>query len=76
MNERYALALGEAVIQSWGDLPQAVQHDLFEKAIIAGHKTERDESLREQLAAFLHDQHPRTINADLRQEKRKARGGT
>ena len=58
--ERFAQALGQAVISSWGSLPQKTQHLLFEKAVIAGHHTERDESLREQLAAFLHERHPRT----------------
>lgn len=58
--QRYALALGQAVIRSWGELPQDVQHRLFEDAVIAGHHTERDESLREQLALFLHEHHPRT----------------
>jgi hypothetical protein len=57
---RYALALGQAVIGAWGRLPQDIQHMLFEKAVVAGHHDERDESLREQLAAFLHDRHPRT----------------
>jgi hypothetical protein len=28
--------------------------------VVAGHHTERDESLREQLAVFLHQRHPRT----------------
>jgi hypothetical protein len=27
---------------------------------VAGHRSEADESLREQLAVFLHDRHPRT----------------
>jgi hypothetical protein len=27
---------------------------------VIGHQRERDESLREQLARFLHDRHPRT----------------
>lgn len=58
--DRFALALGQAVIGSWGGLPQEIQHLLFEKAVVAGHHGERDESLREQLAAFLHDRHPRT----------------
>lgn len=58
--QRYALALGQAVIRSWGDLPQEIQQKLFEDAVVAGHHTERDESLREQLAVFLHDRHPRT----------------
>jgi hypothetical protein len=34
---------------------------LFERAIVLGHKGERDESLREQLAKFLHDHHARTM---------------
>lgn len=61
---RYALALGSAVIEQWGDLPPEVQRMLFEAAVIAGHHSERDESLREQMAAFLHDRHPRTARAE------------
>ncbi len=57
---RYALALGQAVIEAWGDLPQDIQQRLFEGAVVAGHHGERDEALREQLAAYLHDRHPRT----------------
>jgi glucose-6-phosphate-specific signal transduction histidine kinase len=60
MSERYAMALGHAVIEAWGHLPQPIQEELFEKAVLAGHRTEKDESLREQLAQFLHDRHPRT----------------
>jgi len=59
-DSRYAMALGQAVIKSWGELPQEIQQRLFEDAVIAGHHTERDEALREQLAVFLHDRHPRT----------------
>jgi hypothetical protein len=58
--ERFAVALGRAVIGAWGELPRDIQEQLFERAVVAGHHTERDESLREQLAAFLHDNHPRT----------------
>ena len=58
--QRFALALGQAVIGAWGRLPQHVQHTIFEQAVIAGHHDERDEALREQLAAFLHEKHPRT----------------
>jgi hypothetical protein len=58
--DRFALALGQAVITSWANLPQPIQHALFEQAVVCGHHDERDESLREQLAAFLHDRHPRT----------------
>ena len=60
MDDRFALALGQAVIGSWGKLPQDIQHMLFEQAVVAGHHTERDESLREQLAVYLHDRHSRT----------------
>jgi hypothetical protein len=46
---RYALTLGQAVIKAWGDLPREIQHQLFEKAVVAGHHSERDEMLHEQL---------------------------
>ena len=58
--DRFALALGEAVIDTWGKLPQPIQELIFEQAVRAGHRDERDESLREQLAVFLHNRHPRT----------------
>ncbi len=57
---RFALALGQAVVAAWGELPQEIQQRLFEDAVVAGHHSERDESLREQLAVFLHQHHPRT----------------
>lgn len=57
---RYFLVLGAAAADLWGDLPQELQHTLFERAIVLGHQSERDESLREQLAKFLHDHHERT----------------
>lgn len=60
MDTRYAVALGQAVIKAWGELPQEIQQRLFEDAVVAGHHSERDEALREQLAAFLHERHPRT----------------
>ena len=60
--ERFAVALGRVVIGTWGDLPQEIQQLLFERAVVVGHHTERDESLREQMAAFLHDKHPRTAD--------------
>jgi hypothetical protein len=44
----------------WSELPHELQHTLFERAVAVGHKGERDESLREQLAKFLHDHHART----------------
>lgn len=67
-HERFEKILGSAVVAVWGRLPQDVQHDLFEEAVLAGHAGagrtgERDESLREKLAVFLHDQHFRTADA-------------
>jgi hypothetical protein len=58
--ERFTRVLGVAALDLWSDLPQEIQQRLFERAVLAGHKTERDESLREQLAQFLHDHHERT----------------
>ena len=57
---RYFLVLGAAAADLWGELPHDLQHTLFERAVALGHKGERDESLREQLAKFLHDHHART----------------
>jgi len=59
-DHRFTRALGEAVTHLWAELPQPVQEKLFEHAVVAGHRGERDESLREQLAKFLHDRHERT----------------
>ncbi len=60
---RFVWALGQAVVQSWGDLRQEDQERLFERAVTAGHHSEADEMLREQLAKFLHDHHKRTASA-------------
>jgi integrase len=57
---RYFLVLGAAAADLWSHLPQELQHTLFERAVVLGHQGERDESLREQLAKFLHHQHERT----------------
>ena len=66
-HERYIEALGLAALDLWSELPQEVQQLLFERAVVRGHKTERDESLREQLAQFLHDHHERTAKRDAGQ---------
>jgi hypothetical protein len=50
-------ALGEAVIRIWSNLPQDVQNHLFQEAV-----TSQGESIRSQLAVFLHDKHPRTLD--------------
>ena len=57
---RFFLALGAAAAELWSKLPQEQQQALFERAVLLGHRGERDESLREQLAKFLHDHHART----------------
>ena len=57
---RFGPLLGCAAIHLWAELPREVQEKLFEHAVVIGHKSERDESLREQLAKFLHDRHART----------------
>jgi len=59
--DRFFLVLGTAAADLWSKLPQELQHTLFERAVVLGHKGERDESLREQLAKFLHDHHARTL---------------
>ena len=58
--DHFAHVLGCALIEAWSGLPQATQERLFERAVVFGHKAERDEMLREQLAKFLHDHHGRT----------------
>ena len=58
--QRFVRVLGEAALDLWSELPQELQQRLFERAVLLGHKTEQDESLREQLAHFLHVQHERT----------------
>jgi hypothetical protein len=50
-------ALGEAVIRIWSNLPQDVQLHLFQEVV-----TSHGESIRAQLAVFLHDKHPRTLD--------------
>ncbi|MGH6671115.1 MAG: hypothetical protein ACRECV_03940 [Xanthobacteraceae bacterium] len=57
---RYFLVLGAAAADLWSDFPPELQQTLFERAVVLGHHGERDESLREQLAKFLHDHHERT----------------
>ena len=65
--ERFVEALGLAALDLWSELPQEVQQSLFEQAVMRGHKSERDESLREQLAQFLHDHHERTVKRNAGQ---------
>jgi hypothetical protein len=57
---RFESLLGAAAVHVWAELPRDVQEKLFEHAVVIGHRGEADESLREQLAVFLHDRHKRT----------------
>ena len=58
---RYFLILGAAAADLWSELPQELQQRLFDRAVVLGHQREQDESLREQLAKFLHEHHERTL---------------
>ena len=53
--DRLSYALGKAVVRIWSQLPQDVQHDLFEGAVTA-----QGPELRSELALFLHSKHSRT----------------
>jgi hypothetical protein len=57
-SEQFSRALGEAVVKIWGRLPHNVQRTLFEETITFG-----GESIRSELAAFLHEKHPRTTES-------------
>ena len=52
-------ALGHVVAAVWGELPAGAQQDLFEAAVRS-----TGEEARAELAAFLHRQHPRTLDGD------------
>jgi glucose-6-phosphate-specific signal transduction histidine kinase len=54
-SDRYFIVLGTAAADLWSHLPQELQQSLFERAVFLGHKSEREESVRKQLAKFLHD---------------------
>jgi len=51
-------ALGQAVAKLWSQLPQEIQHSLFETAVVS-----QGEPVRQQLAVFLHHKHQRTADA-------------
>jgi hypothetical protein len=54
-SEQFSLALGEAVVRIWGNLPHDLQNRLFKEAIIS-----QEVGIRSELAIFLHEKHPRT----------------
>lgn len=51
-------ALGRAVGKIWSQLPHDIQQHLFEEAVRSESK-----SVRQQVAVFLHHNHPRTSDA-------------
>jgi hypothetical protein len=55
ITDQLTRALGEAVIRIWSNLPQEVQDHLFKEAVVS-----QGESIRSQLAVFLHYKHART----------------
>ena len=57
-HEQLYRALGHAVSRIWSNLPQDIQHRLFEEAA-----TSHGESIRQQLAVLLHEKHSRTSDS-------------
>jgi hypothetical protein len=55
-SDRFAMLLGMAAMDVWGEMPRDVQEALFETAM-KGHDAEREE-----FARLLHDRHPRTLH--------------
>ncbi len=52
----FKTAIGQAALELWADLPRSIQERLFETGVGA------DRALRQQLAVYLHDHHPRTAH--------------
>jgi hypothetical protein len=57
IQQRVFRTLGEGVVKVWSGLPQSIQQELFEAAVLA-----EGEAVRSQLAVFLHHTHHRTID--------------
>ena len=58
IQQRIFCTLGEGVVKLWSGLPQQIQHELFEAAVLG-----EGEDVRSQLAIFLHHTHNRTTDA-------------
>jgi hypothetical protein len=56
--EEFFVALGMAATKLWSNLPQEIQQELFEQAVLS-----RGEAIRDPLAVFLHHRHSRTTDA-------------
>jgi hypothetical protein len=58
---RLEMLLGAAVIARWAALPRHVQQEIFEAAMAASARcAQSEDAMRVELAAFLHERHPRT----------------
>jgi hypothetical protein len=57
ITDQLTRALGQAVIRIWSNLLQDIQDILFKEAVAS-----QGESIRSQLAVFLHDKHARTAD--------------
>jgi hypothetical protein len=57
ITDQLTRAIGAAVIRIWSNLPQDVQDHLFKEAVAS-----QGESIRSQIAIFLHDKHSRTAD--------------
>jgi hypothetical protein len=57
ITDQLTRAPGGAVIRIWSNLPQDIQDLLFKEAVAS-----QGESIRSQLAVFLHDKHSRTAD--------------
>jgi hypothetical protein len=55
--EELFIALGRAASKVWSNLPQEIQHALFDEAV-----SFRGEAIRQPLAIFLHGRHWRTTD--------------
>ena len=55
--DQLSRALGQAVARCWSSLPQEIQHNLFETAVMS-----EGEIIRQQLAVYLHGKHERTVD--------------
>jgi hypothetical protein len=56
--EELFIALGRATSKLWSNLPQEIQHQLFDEAVSV-----YGEAVRQPLAVFLHERHSRTTDA-------------
>jgi len=54
--EEFERLLGKAALALWSDFPRHVQENLFEAAVA------RDVIIRNRLASYLHDHHPKTAH--------------